>query len=86
MVLEVGKHGSKVQSRTVITYVEHVCPPWYLQLSVPDAQLALFLTWHKAGMEMPEQFRERMKDRAASVQQEKYGDRRFPIPRGSLSG
>jgi len=60
MILEVSKHGRSMQSRTELAYVEHVCPPWYLGIPVPDVQLALYLTWHRAGFQMPEAFGERM--------------------------
>jgi hypothetical protein len=55
MVLEISKHSKNVQSRTEIRYIETPCDPWYLTLQVPDCSTALFLTWHKAGMKMPEE-------------------------------
>lgn len=55
MVIEVSKHSKNVQSRTEIRYVETPPEPWYLSLEVPDPSTALFLTWHKAGMRMPEE-------------------------------
>jgi hypothetical protein len=55
MVVEISKHSKNVQSRTVIQYVEQPCEPWYLGMEVPDVSTALFLTWHKAGMRMPEE-------------------------------
>jgi len=55
MVIEVSKHSKNVQSRTEIRYIDMPCEPWYLGLEVPDAATALFLTWHKAGMKMPEE-------------------------------
>jgi len=87
MMLEVSKHGRSLQSRTEIAYVEHVCPPWYLGIPVPDVQLALFLTWHKAGMAMPAAWRDRMmgvvSDRGApgGVQSHPRGSR-FRNPTG----
>jgi hypothetical protein len=55
MVVEISKHSKNSQSRTVVRYVEMPAEPWYLGLEVPDAATALFLTWHKAGMKMPEE-------------------------------
>jgi hypothetical protein len=55
LVIEVNKHTKNVQSRTVLRYVDIPCQPWYLGCPVPDVALALFLTWHKAGMRMPEE-------------------------------
>jgi hypothetical protein len=53
MVLQVNKHSKNPQSRTEMHYVDEACAPWYLSIEVPDPALALFLTWHKAGMDMP---------------------------------
>jgi hypothetical protein len=80
MVLDVSKHGKSMQSRTELEFVEHVCPPWYLSVPVPDCHLALYLTWHKASMEMPQQFRERMSDKLSEGAPK--GERRFvrPLP------
>lgn len=55
MVIEVSKHSRNVQSRTEIRYIDMPCEPWYLGVEVPDAATALFLTWHKAGMRMPQE-------------------------------
>ena len=55
MVIEISKHSKNVQSRTEIKYIDIPCEPWYLGLEVPDVSTALFLTWHKAGMRMPEE-------------------------------
>ena len=55
MVIEISKHSKNVQSRTEIKYIDIPCDPWYLGLEVPDVSTALFLTWHKAGMRMPEE-------------------------------
>ena len=55
MTLEVSKHSKNVQSRTEIKYVDTVADPWIMGLNVPDAALALFLTWHKAGYAMPQE-------------------------------
>jgi hypothetical protein len=60
MRLEVSKHSRNAQSRTEVRYVEEVCPPWYLGVPVPDVQLALYLTWHKAGMVIPPAFADLM--------------------------
>ena len=60
--LEVEKHSRSNQSRTEVRYVEAPCEPWYLGLAVPDVQLALYLTWHKARMVMPAAFAERMSE------------------------
>jgi hypothetical protein len=58
MVIEVSKHSKNIQSRTELRYCESVPEPWYLALEVPDVATALFLTWHKAGMKMPEGLKE----------------------------
>lgn len=55
MVIEVSKHSKNVQSRTEIKYIDLPCEHWYLGMEVPDAATALFLTWHKAGMRMPQE-------------------------------
>jgi hypothetical protein len=60
--LEVEKHSRSNQSRTEVRYVEAPCEPWYLGMAVPDVQLALYLTWHKARMVMPATFSERMSE------------------------
>lgn len=62
MRIEVSKTTKSVQSRTVVEYVSIPCEPWYLGMEVPDVAQALYLTWHKAGMIMPKQFAERMRD------------------------
>lgn len=62
MRLEVGKSGRSAQSRTVVTYVDRPCEPWYLGIVVPDIQLALYLTWYKSNMVMPSGFAERMRE------------------------
>jgi len=62
MRIEVSKTSKSIQSRTIVAYVEQPLEPWYLGMDVPDVQLALYLTWHKAGMRMPQQFAERMKE------------------------
>jgi hypothetical protein len=53
MVIDVTKHSKNVQSRTEIKYCDRMPDPWYLALDVPDCCVALFLTWHKAGLKMP---------------------------------
>ena len=60
--LAVEKHSRSNQSRTEVRYVETPSEPWYLGLQVPDVQLALYLTWHKARMVMPVAFSERMSE------------------------
>lgn len=75
MVIEVSKHSKNVQSRTVIRYVDLPCEPWYLGLEVPDASTALFLTWHKAGMRMPEELIESSR-RKIQEKRERLNDRR----------
>jgi len=62
MTIEVSKHSKSVQSRTELAYVDRICEPWFLSLGVPDPCLALYLTWQKAGMAMPEVFAKRMAD------------------------
>lgn len=53
MVLELSKHSLSKQSRTDVAYIDRPVPPWYLDLEVPDVRKALFLTWRKAGFEIP---------------------------------
>jgi hypothetical protein len=60
MTIELTKHSRSVQSRTEVVYVDETCPPWYREVGVPDVLLALYLTWHKAGVKMPAAFAERM--------------------------
>jgi hypothetical protein len=55
MVIEVSKHSKNVQSRTEIKYIDIPCEPFWRGLEVPDCATALFLTWHKAGMRMPQE-------------------------------
>jgi hypothetical protein len=62
MRIEVSKTSKNVQSRTIVAYVEQPLEPWYLGMEVPDVALALYLTWHKAGMIMPAQFADRMRE------------------------
>jgi len=58
LVVEISKHSKNVQSRTELVYVERPCEPWFLGLEVPDVALALYLTWHKAGMRVPKELEE----------------------------
>lgn len=72
MRLEVEKHSRSSQSRTEVRYVEAPCDPWYLGLAVPDVQLALYLTWHKAGMVMPAAFDQRMSENLQQARSSAY--------------
>lgn len=60
MRLMVRKHSRSPQSRTDLTFIEEPCPLWAAQLIPPDPSLALYLTWHKAGFAMPQEFSESM--------------------------
>jgi len=60
MVVNVKKHSSHCQSRTEVSYVEEPCPLWAVGIPAPDPSLALYLTWHKAGFEMPASFETEM--------------------------
>jgi hypothetical protein len=61
----VRKHSKSTQSRTEIQYLEDTVDPWYLGLICPDPQLALYLTWHKMQMAMPDSFQQRMMEKVA---------------------
>jgi hypothetical protein len=56
MVIEISKHTKNIQSRTEIQYVSGIGEPWYLALETPDPALALYLTWHKLGCQIPVDF------------------------------
>ena len=60
MVVRMSKQSKMAQSRTIVTYVEEAAPLWCVGVEAPDPALALYLTWHKAGFEMPAEFREQM--------------------------
>lgn len=57
MTLRLSKHSKSAQSRCVLEYVEEEPPGYVAKLVAPDPSLALYLTWHKAGFAMPEDFR-----------------------------
>lgn len=58
--IEVFKQSKSNQSRTQIKYADEIPPIWIADLEIPDPALALYLTWHKAGMPMPSEFALRM--------------------------
>lgn len=62
MRIEVAKASKNPQSRTSVSYVSQPLEPWYLGMEVPDVALALYLTWHKAGMIMPQAWADRMRE------------------------
>lgn len=53
MCLEFSKHTAQVRSRTEVELLRGVYPNWFQELQVPDAKLALELTWQKAGFPPP---------------------------------
>lgn len=58
----VRKHSKNPQSRTEVQYIEESPGNWYLSLIAPDPALALYLTWNKMQMAMPETFAQRMRE------------------------
>lgn len=60
MSVRLSKHSKSSQSRTEMTYLDIEAPGWVLGVKPPDASLALYLTWHKAGFEMPSEFKQHM--------------------------
>lgn len=58
LVIEVSKHTKSRQSRTEVRHVSSPAEPWFLPLEVPDIALALYLTWQKAGLQIPQALKE----------------------------
>lgn len=54
--LELTKQTSAKQSRMEVSLVQKDPGDWYLGLGIPDIQKALYATWGKAGMEIPQQY------------------------------
>jgi len=60
LMIEVSKHSRSPQSRTEVQRVHEDAPLWSVGILEPDPSLALYLTWHKAGLPMPQKFEEEM--------------------------
>lgn len=65
--IDVRKHSKSLQSRTEIIYVEETAGQWFLALKVPDPALALYLTWKKMNVAIPESFDQRMREECAKI-------------------
>lgn len=62
MVIEVTKSSTHRQSRTNVAYADQAAPVWIDSITAPDPALALYLTWHRAGLKMPAAFQEMMSE------------------------
>ena len=54
LIMEARKTGKASQSRTKLTFLHREPPDWINQIDPPDCGLALYLTWSKAGMAIPD--------------------------------
>ena len=53
MVLEFYKHSKASTSRTEVSYIDRLPPPWVYAMPVPEVRKALVNTWVKAKMPVP---------------------------------